>query len=235
MGIFADDTAVASSAPTYNETVTYLQSGLDNIQEWTNNDRTVLNASKSVNVVFTLRPYVHTPLILENTAIPHAFEARYLGLIMDSRLNWKKHILTKKKQIELKHRQMLWLLGKRSKLSLNNKILLYKSMIRPIWTYGSQMWACAASSNLKIIERTQNKILRQMAGARWYERNADIRSELGIEEMDSYISRLYNNYEERLGVHPNPEAITLLDWMDAPRRLKRRKPHELATARFRQC
>lgn len=235
LGIFADDTAVASSAPTYDETVVALQESLDDIQEWTGNDRTVLNATKSVNVVFTLRPYVHTPLVLKNTAIPHSCKAPYLGLIMDSRLNWKEHILTKKKQIEIKHRKMLWLLGKRSKLSLDNKILLYKSMIRPIWAYGSQMWACAAYSNLMLIERTQNKILRQMAGARWYERNTDIRGELGIEEMDTFISRLYNNYEERLGRHPNPEAMSLLDWVSNPRRLKRRKPHELATAHFRRC
>lgn len=235
LGIFADDTAVASSAPTYNETVRNLQESLDDIQEWTDNDRTVLNATKSVNVVYTLRPYVHTPLVLKNTAIPHSFKAPYLGLIMDSKLSWKDHILTKRKQIELKHRKMLWLLGKRSKLKLNNKILLYKSMIRPIWAYGSQMWACAANSNLNQIEITQNKILRQMTGARWYERNADIRGELGIESMEVYISRLYMNYEDRLGRHSNPEAISLLDWSAAPRRLKRRKTFELSSPLFRRC
>ena len=235
IGIFADDTAVASSAPTYEETVTNIQECLDDIQDWTERDRTALNATKSVNVVFTLRPYVYVPVILNKIAIPHAQKAPYLGLTMDCKLKWKEHILNKKKQIDLKHRQMLWLLGKRSKLKLKNKVLLYKSMLRPIWVYGCQIWACAASSNLKIIETIQNKILRQMAGARWYERNIDIRDELGIEEMDMYISRMYNRYEERLGGHPNPEAIALLDWGSETRRLKRRKPHELSTAHFRRC
>ena len=235
LGIFADDTAVASAAKTYEQTVSDLQESLDNIQDWTERDRTVLNAGKSENVVFALRPYVHVPVVLKDTPIPHVHKARYLGLIMDSKLRWKEHILTKKKQIEMKHRQMLWLLGKRSKLKLNNKILLYKSMIRPIWAYGSQIWACAANSNLKLIETTQNKILRQMAGARWYERNADIRGELGIEDMDTFISRMYTNYEERLGSHPNSEAIMLLDWAGEVRRLKRRKPHELSSPHFRRC
>lgn len=154
---------------------------------------------------------------------------------MDSKLRWKDHILAKRQQIEFKHRKMLWLLGRRSKLTLENKILLYKSMIRPIWAYGCQMWACAPNSSIDQIEIIQNLILRQMAGARWYERNADIRAELGLESIETFISRMYSNYEERLHSHPNPEAIALLDWAGDVRRLKRRKPHELSSPFFRNC
>jgi hypothetical protein len=30
--------------------------------------------------------------------------------------------------------------GRNSKLSLENKILLYKTIIKPIWTYGAEIW-----------------------------------------------------------------------------------------------
>lgn len=232
LGVFADDTVYLATAPKYDQTVALLQESLEEVQEWTSSDRSKLNASKSENVVFTNKSYVHTPLVLNRELIPHTMRAKYLGLIMDSKLRWKEHILKKRKQIQLKNRQMLWLIGRQSKLKLDNKLLLYKSMIRPIWAYGCQLWACAAKSNIRQIEITQNLILRQISNARWYESNSDIRAELGIESIETYISRMYNNYETRLHAHPNPEAVMLLDWCGDVRRLKRRKPHELSTPYF---
>jgi hypothetical protein len=38
---------------------------------------------------------------------------------------------------------MYWLIGRNYKLSLENKILLYKTIIKPIWTYGTEIWGCA--------------------------------------------------------------------------------------------
>lgn len=232
LGVFADDTVYLAVAPSYEQTVNLLQSSLVDMEEWTDSDRTALNAAKSENVVFTMRNYVTTPLVLNGMIIPHVKKAKYLGLTMDAQLRWKEHILKKKEQIEIKCRKMFWLFGRHSKLRRNNKILLYKSMVRPIWAYGSQIWACSAKTNVGKIEVVQNKLLRLIAGARWYERNRDIRAELGVESIEVYISNLYNNYEERLLHHPNTEAVKLLDWGEEVRRLKRRKPHELSTPSF---
>jgi hypothetical protein len=60
---------------------------------------------------------------------------------------------------------MYWLTGRNSKLSLENKILLYKTIIKPIWTYGAEILGCASKSNIFIIQRSQSKILRMIAYA----------------------------------------------------------------------
>jgi hypothetical protein len=36
---------------------------------------------------------------------------------------------------------MSWLLGRKSKLSTENKLLLYKCIMKPIWTYSVELWA----------------------------------------------------------------------------------------------
>lgn len=64
-----------------------------------------------------------------------------------------------KKQIEFKLLNMYWLLGKKSKLSLRNKILLYKVIIRPIWAYACQLWACAANSNIQYNKHRKYNII----------------------------------------------------------------------------
>jgi hypothetical protein len=45
--------------------------------------------------------------------------------------------------------KIYWLLGRRSRLSISNKLLLYK----PIWTYGIELWGTASTSNIEILER----------------------------------------------------------------------------------
>jgi hypothetical protein len=68
----------------------------------------------------------------------------------------------------LKVRQMSWLLGRKSKLSLENNTLIYKCILKPIWMYGIQLWGCAKSSNTKIIQRLQSNVLRTITNAPWY-------------------------------------------------------------------
>jgi hypothetical protein len=71
----------------------------------------------------------------------------------------------------LKIKDMYWLIERNSKLSLENKILLYKTIIKPIWTYEAEIWGCVSKSNISIIQRSQSKILRMIANAPWYVHN----------------------------------------------------------------
>jgi hypothetical protein len=87
---------------------------------------------------------------------------------------------------------MYWLLGRKSQLSLTNKLLLYKTILKPIWTYGIQLWGTASTSNIEILECFQSKVLHMMVDARWYVLNALIRQDLQIlsvkEEISHYSS-----------------------------------------------
>jgi hypothetical protein len=52
------------------------------------------------------------------------------------RLTWKTHIKAKKRQLELKLKTMYWLMNKRSKLSVENKLTIYTAILRPVWING---------------------------------------------------------------------------------------------------
>ena len=71
--------------------------------------------------------------------------------MLDTKLNWREHITKKRKQMDLRHKELYWLLGRSSPLSINNKLLLYKTVIALIWTYGLELWGCASKSNIAII------------------------------------------------------------------------------------
>jgi hypothetical protein len=53
--------------------------------------------------------------------------------------------------------------------------LIYKVVIKTIWTYGIQLWGAASTSNIEILERYQPKALRLITDAPWYVPNAIIR------------------------------------------------------------
>jgi len=55
--------------------------------------------------------------------IPQAEDAKYLGHF-DRRLNWKKHVFTKRKQLGNQLSKIYWLLGSKPQLSTENKLLL---------------------------------------------------------------------------------------------------------------
>ena len=75
---------------------------------------------------------------------------------------------------------MYYFLGKISSLSLENKLLLYKAIIKPIWTYGVELWGCSSKSNVNIIQRFQSKTLRLIAGAPKYVSNQTLHTDLSI-------------------------------------------------------
>jgi len=66
------------------------------IQKWLKKWRIRVNGAKSVQVTFTTRREACPPVTLNGLKIPQTEDAKYLGLL-DRRLNWKKHISTKRK------------------------------------------------------------------------------------------------------------------------------------------
>jgi hypothetical protein len=71
----------------------------------------------------------------------------------------------KRKQIELKVKELYWLLGMKSQLSIENKLFIYKTTIKPICTYGIEIWGCASKSSQAILQKAQSKFLRMITNA----------------------------------------------------------------------
>lgn len=225
---FADDTTVLSPHENYDTATSNLQEAVDVISNWTKRWKIQLNSSKTVRVDYSLRSHGCNPTYIDGTPVTRADSAKYLGMHLDSKLNWRRHLTKKRDDLNAKFRSLFWLCSANSRLTLSNKRLLYLTVLRPVWTYGIQLWACAADSNLQIIQRFQNKVLRKMVGAQWYIRNDVIHYDLRIETVAEVAGRLARSYEKRLHEHPNSEVLQLLEF-PATRRLKRKYPVDVVT------
>lgn len=98
---------------------------------------------------------------------------------------------------------MYWLLGRNSQLSIQNKVLVYKQMLKRVWTNGIQLWCCTKKSNYACLKKFQNRVLRNIVGASWYVRDSDLHWELQVETVKEEIKKFAKSHEERLHRHPN--------------------------------
>ena len=144
-------------------------------------------------------------------------------MTLDRRLTWKQHILDKSKQLRDKLKKFYSLIGL-SNLSTQNKITLYKTVIKPVWTYGIQLWGTASNSNIEILQRFQSKTLRSLINAPWYVTNETIHRDLKIPTVKDEIYKSRSRYNSRVNNHHNPLVTKLLDTTDQIRRLKRKYP-----------
>ena len=122
------------------------------------------------------------------------------------------------------------LLDKRSKLPIHYKKLVYTTIIRPIWTYGIELWGSIKPSNSSRIQSLQSKILRKILDAPYYVTNKLIHKDLNIPFVADLTQNRYASFYSKLLNHPNPlilnlSSLTIPD--NPPRRLKIRWQRDL--------
>jgi hypothetical protein len=154
---------------------------------------------------------------------------KYLGIHLDRKLTWRKHISTKRKQLKLKQRKLYWITGRKSQLSLENKLLVYKAILRTIWTYGVQLWGSASNPDIETPERFQSKVLRTITDAPRCVPNAVIKLDLKVLSVRQELCNCSVTYRQRLDDRPKRLARSLFQRTHYSRRVKRYYPADLAT------
>lgn len=201
---YADDTVILSSSENSNDVSLNLQHHVTKLEEWFLDWRIKINPTKSTHVTFTLRKQTCPSVFMYGSAIPFSHKVRYLGLHIDRRLTWNTHIDTKRKTLEIRRKQLYSLLGKHSKLPLHLKLLVYKTVIRPIWMYGSQIFCSAKPSVVAKLQRFQSKFLRLISNAPWFVSNQTLHKDLHMPFIHDTFRHLYTRFKEKLPDNINP-------------------------------
>jgi hypothetical protein len=105
---------------------------------------------------------------------------------------------------------LYWILGRKSELSIENKLLIYKTILKLILTYGVTLWGIASNSNIAILGRYQNKVFRAIVNASWYIPNKILHTDIKIPTIKEEIARFNFKYRDKIITQPNELASTLL-------------------------
>lgn len=109
-------------------------------------------------------------------------------------LTWRTYLI--KKENKPKLIIALWLLGSKSKLLLTNKLFIYKCILKP--SYGIQVWGAASHSNIEILQRFQNKTLRQIFEVPKFTPYWSLHKYLNKSYIKDETKKLSNKYKARL-------------------------------------
>ena len=164
-----------------------------------------VNIYKTEAILFTRRrPVPPAPLHIQHTVIPWNTQVRYLGLLLDSKLLFTRHLTSVIHKATGIFLQIFPLLARDSTLSIPNKLTLYKPRIRPILTYAAPVWSNTSSYNYRRLQISQSKCLRIIGN---YPRRTRIRrlhTTLNVTPIRDFIYHLTANFFDRCPAHPNP-------------------------------
>jgi hypothetical protein len=122
---------------------------------------------------------------------------------------------------------MNWLINKKSQIPFENKITIYKAIIKPVWTYGIELWGCSKPSNTKILQTFQSKTLRKLANGPWYISNVTLHNNLSRPYVTEVIRTYAKNHKNGTAQNNNQLIRDLFDQPEIGGRLNRMWPEDL--------
>ena len=166
--MYADDLKLYNRV-TSNSDAALLQADLCRLALWSDKWKLKLNPHKCFTISYTLKTKpVMFDYSIAGTMLQRKFEARDLGVILDAKLTFASHV----DSAVAKARRMLGLIIRSMQQSrtLRAKPLDFRALrtvyfahVRSLLEYGSVVWAGAAATHMKRLERVQHNFLIWLA------------------------------------------------------------------------
>lgn len=149
-----------------------------------NKTETITFARKRTNIK------IFSKLSINNEKITPRKTVKYLGLNLETRLNFKYHIQQAINRGNTIVNKIYPLIVKGNKMTSENKILLYKTLIRPTITYAAPVWSHLSNYALEPLEVFQNKCLRLANNASRYTNTQYLRTISKIKPIKEFIAEM---------------------------------------------
>ena len=156
--LYADDANIIITGQDIREVYDKLDNLSSELVSWVDHNGLVLNLKKTNYMVFSPRKIsTYQDVYIAGTKIERKTEARFLGVIIDEKLNWSSHILA----VKTKMARYIGLLYKLKKLlPLNARLNIFQSFVQSHLNYCSLVWGFASRSRIDSLFTKQKVGLR---------------------------------------------------------------------------
>ena len=185
--LFADDSNLFFTHKNLSQLELIVNNELSYVHTWLCANKLSLNIVKSSFVLF------HPPqrkieasinLYINDTSLNEKDNIKYLGIIIDSNLNWKKQV----KSISTKMKRNIGILSKlRYYVHLDILRSLYYSFIYPFLTYGLLVWGNTYLTNIKPLFILQKRAVRTMTFCKFDEHSSPLFKQTNILKLSDLI------------------------------------------------
>ena len=156
--LYADDANIILTGENMNEIEEQLSILTAALLKWVDSNGLVLNLKKTNYMIFSRRKVDRNiNLIIANTHIQCKSEARFLGVIVDDKLNWSQHIKTIKSKMS---RYVGIMYRIKSSLPIQACLQIFHSLVMSHINFCSLVWGFSAKSNIESLFVNQKKGMR---------------------------------------------------------------------------
>ena len=168
--VYADDVTIWAQGKHIPTLFQKLQRALDRIGDWASRNGFTFSSAKSNAVLFRrnlkrLDPMTIPDLRLGGEAISLVDQVKYLGVILDSKLNLHAHVEYMKSRAQQRISVLKCVAGKSYGADRTVLLRMYKAIIRPILEYASFIIDGPGNKRIESLETIQNTCLRIASGA----------------------------------------------------------------------
>ena len=181
INLYADDTTIYCSAKDPSIIRDRLGSDLACVAKWIEDNGLKINVSKTQLLVLSPpRRQEHAKTIklcLKGEEIVQQEKVKYLGVIVDNKLNWKPHIQNLRRKCLA---GLAFLRRYGTHLPVNSRKLLYQSFILSQLDYCSVVYDCCSKTLSDKVERIQNYAMRIILSKPPRTSSEPLRKQLGL-------------------------------------------------------
>jgi hypothetical protein len=152
--MFADDNTLHTNGKTIDEVQVSLQRGLNNIQDWCQENKMVLHPDKTKSMVIATRQkhqrqQLELKLKIKSTCIEQVQEHKVLGVVLDSEMNWHSHINNVNKHLS---RNLYLLYQLKPYVETEARLSFFYAHILSYINYASNIWCGASANHVKLMQ-----------------------------------------------------------------------------------
>ena len=138
--LFADDTTLIFSNKSILDFKNNIQFNINKLYNWLNVNKLSLNISKTNVLLFNIRNKnrnINLDMNINNIKVKQVSEIKFLGVIIDCKLNWKLQLNYDSSKLS---RTIEILLKVKNKLNKKSLIVLYNALFLSHLDYCSNIW-----------------------------------------------------------------------------------------------
>ena len=195
VSMYADDTTISLSSKSIGDLQNDLNLDLLKLQDWLHANKLSLNVVKTQSLIIGSGPNIRKiesqpdaqpSFSIGDQEIEMIANAKYLGVQVDSQLNWDKHVDT----IKTKANRALGLI-KYSKKYLPSDVLnkMYRGIVEPHLSYCSSVWGCCSNSKINVLQKIQNRAARIVTNSPYDASAAPLIQNLGWPTINNLIRK----------------------------------------------
>ena len=185
--LFADDTSVFIEGTCLNDISEILNTELEKISIWLEANKLTININKTHYMMFhrtRIKHITNFKIYISNNAIDRSINTKFLGVIIDNKLNWAAHILYIKNKISKSIGIIYKIRHFLDKRSLRN---MYFTFIYPYLIYCLEIWGNTYETHLNPLIKIQKRSIRTITFSHYQDHTGPLFDRLNILDLKKLV------------------------------------------------